>query len=68
MTIEENWEEFLADTGVGIEGEAARRNAKALYFAAFSRGWAAAIARLQECQDPMVAEMQALQATMGRAQ
>jgi len=65
-TIERDWEEFVAKTGVDLEGEVAPRNAKALYFAAFSRGWLAAIEHLQERNNPMVAEMQVLPATMGR--
>jgi hypothetical protein len=68
MTIEKNWAEFAAATGLGTEGGEAERNAKAIYFAAFSRGWMAAIEHLQKRQDPMVAEMQALQATMGLPQ
>ena len=65
-TIERDWEEFVAKTGVDLKGELASRVAKALYFAAFSRGWLAAIEHLQERNNPMAAEMQVLPVTMER--
>ena len=67
MTIEENWAEFAAATGLGVEGGEAV-NAKAIYFAAFSRGWIAAIEHLKERRDPMVADMEALSATLEPSQ
>jgi hypothetical protein len=67
-TIEDDWAEFFANTGLGIEGRDAELNARAAFFAAFSRGWMAAIKHLQERQDSMAAEMQTLQVMMGRPQ
>jgi hypothetical protein len=59
MMIAENWQDFLANTGIDEEPAA-----KALYFSAFSDGWAAAIQHLVNSKSEIREEMAALRASL----